>query len=194
MMILLTVNVSKAWAVPGLPSSYYGTVKMDGANVPTGTQVSAFINGVQYAISPSLVYGDDTVYSINVPGDDPATIPIEGGVPGDTVVFQVGNMLADQTAPWVVGGNLELNLTSSMSNPPTPTNTSTSTPTATQTFTPTSTNSPTSTPTFTLTYTPTFTPTSTPTSTPAYTPTYTPTLTRTPIGQHLLIYFPVIFH
>ncbi len=98
-MILLTVNVSKAWAVPPLPSSYYGTVKMDGANVPIGTQVSAFINGVQYASSPYLLYGDDTVYSINVPGDDPATIPVEGGVPGDTVVFHVGNLLAVRLHP-----------------------------------------------------------------------------------------------
>jgi hypothetical protein len=111
-LVLLFVNVATVLAVPPLPSSFYGTVKANGANVPGCIQVSARINGVQYALSHFLLYGDDTVYSLDVPGDDPETTGvIEGGVPGNTVDFYVGNVKADQTAPWQSGMNVNLNLT-----------------------------------------------------------------------------------
>jgi hypothetical protein len=99
-------------APPPIPASFYGTVKSNGKNVPIGTQVSAYINGVQYALSPYSGYNGETVYSLNVPGDDPGTPGvIEGGVPGDTIVFFVGGHQAAQTAIWQGGSNNELNLT-----------------------------------------------------------------------------------
>jgi hypothetical protein len=102
-------------APPPLPASFYGTVKSNGDNVPIGTQVSARINGVQYALSPYLGYNGETVYSLNVPGDDPGTPGIiEGGVPGDTIVFFVGGKQAAQTAIWQGGINVNLNLTVSL--------------------------------------------------------------------------------
>jgi hypothetical protein len=102
---------------PPLPSSFYGTVKSNGANVPIGIQVSARINGVVYASSPYKYYNGDTVYSLDVPGDDPGTPGvIEGGIAGDTVVFFVGSKQADQTATWQAGTNNYLNLTAELPN------------------------------------------------------------------------------
>jgi hypothetical protein len=102
---------------PPLPASFYGTVKSNGGNVPTGTVVSARIKGIQYALSPYSVYAGETVYSLNVPGDDLDTPGvIEGGVPGDTIVFFVGNVQAVQTATWQSGANSNLNLTVTLPN------------------------------------------------------------------------------
>jgi hypothetical protein len=109
---MLLVDNSKVLAVPPLPSSFYGTVKSNGANVPIGILVSARINGVQYASKAAFLDGLDTVYFFDVPGDDPSTPGIiEGGITGDTVEFYVGNTKADQTATWKSGANVNLNLT-----------------------------------------------------------------------------------
>jgi uncharacterized repeat protein (TIGR02543 family) len=109
---MLLLDISTALAVPPFPASFYGTVKLDGANVPAGTQVYAFINNIQYGSSPYMLYNGDTVYSLNVPGDDISTPGvIEGGTTGDTVVFRVGSSRADQTVPWQAGTNTNLNLT-----------------------------------------------------------------------------------
>jgi hypothetical protein len=90
-----------------LPSSFYGTVKVDGENVSDGTIVSTWINGVKYAETTVLLYAGDTLYSLNVPGDDLATPgTIEGGVEGDTVIFYIGDLVADQTGTWHSGTNV----------------------------------------------------------------------------------------
>ena len=110
-MCMLFTNYSTALAVPPFPSSFYGTAKVDGENVPVGATITAFINGVQYAFSDILFYEGETVYSLDVPGDDPETPAIEGGVAGDTIVFRINSLPAQQTALWQGGVNLELNLT-----------------------------------------------------------------------------------
>ncbi len=98
-------------APPPLPSSFYGTVKVNATNVPLGTNVSAWINGAKYAETFVTIYLSDTVYSLDVPGDDPATPGvIEGGKPGDTIVFYIGNSAADQTGSWQSGTNIQRNL------------------------------------------------------------------------------------
>jgi len=99
-------------AVPPLPSSFYGTVKVNGANVPEGTQVTAWVDGVRYAYTTVLIYQGDTVYALDVPGDEQETPEtIEGGVQGDVIVFRVGGVPADQIATWQTGTNVNLDLT-----------------------------------------------------------------------------------
>lgn len=155
-------------AVPPLPCKFYGTVKQGGANVPAGTAVTAWIAGVQYASTHTFTYAGETWYNIDVPGDDPDTPEKDGGVPGDIVSFKVGDVWADQTGTWQIGGNIPLNLT--IAEPtPTPTVTGTpptATPTNTATNTPTATNTRTATPTASNTPTRTATPFGTPTPTP----------------------------
>ena len=112
MIILLIASATVVEAAPPLPSSFRGTVKWNnGNNVPEGTTVSAWINGVQYAETQSQMDAGDSVYAIDVPGDDPETTEIEGGVEGDTVVFKVGDSTSSQTRTWYTGTDVELNLT-----------------------------------------------------------------------------------
>jgi hypothetical protein len=113
-LVLVQLSVFPVFAVPPMPSGFYGNVTISGANVPIGTVVTAIINGVSYATFSVVLDTDSgyTVYALQVPGDQPETIGvIEGGVAGDTVKFYVGGLLADQTRPWVSGTNIPLNLT-----------------------------------------------------------------------------------
>ena len=111
LVLVLATNSSPVLALPPLPSGFYGTVKINGKNVPDGTLVSATISGVQYAYTNSQTYQGNSVYSVDVPGDDPSTPGVlEGGVPGDTIVFLVNGAPANETAPWQSGKNIRNNL------------------------------------------------------------------------------------
>jgi hypothetical protein len=107
-MILFTVQ--PVLAFPPMPSSFWGTVKFDGANVAAGTVVSAKINGIQFA--STIINLGDIYYSLDIPGDDPDTPgTIEGGVQGDTIVFYIGTIKATQTGTWKGGSIVSLDLT-----------------------------------------------------------------------------------
>ncbi len=113
-LTLLLYNFSSALALPPQPSSFWGTVKIDGAYAPAGSIVSARINGVQYASTTVVISAGVAYYAVSVPGDDTATPgTIEGGAPGDTVVFYVGSYIAGQTGSWTSGTNVRLDLTAS---------------------------------------------------------------------------------
>jgi hypothetical protein len=109
---LLLFSIQPVLAVPPIPSGFYGTAKIDGLNVPAGTIVSARINGTQYASTIVETYLGDTVYSMDVPGDDTESSGvIEGGVEGNTISFYIGAIKVTQTATWHSGINANLNLT-----------------------------------------------------------------------------------
>ena len=111
-MAILFTSFTLVKAVPPLPSSFWGTVQVNGENIPEGTIVSAWIDGVQYASSESGMWEGYSAYSLDVPGDDPSTDPIEGGVLDDTIVFKIGDSEAAQTGSWVSGSNtVRLDLT-----------------------------------------------------------------------------------
>jgi len=96
-----------AWAVPPLPSSFYGIVTLDGEDVIPGVVVSAWINGAKYAETTVVSYEGHSAYAINVPGDDNETPGVEGGVEGDIVVFYVADNRAIETAIWHSATNVE---------------------------------------------------------------------------------------
>jgi hypothetical protein len=119
-------------AIPSLPSSFYGTVKVNDANVPDGTAIQALIGGQVYGQGVTQTYQGDSVYVLDVPGDNTDTAAQDGGREGDTIQFKIGGVPAKQTAVWHVGTNTNLNLTASSSgtiNTPAPT----SSPVPTQT-------------------------------------------------------------
>ena len=119
-------------AIPPLPSSSYGTVKVNGANVSDGTVVQALIDGQVYAEGYTQTYQGNSVYSLNVRGDDSETAARDGGREGDAIQFKIGGALANQTAVWHTGANVNLNLTASSSGTiSTPQATPTSVPTQT---------------------------------------------------------------
>ena len=113
-MILI---VTPALAFPPLPSSFYGKVKVNGANVPDGTVVVALVNGQKYVETLTLTYEGDSVFSLNVPGDDAATAGIEGGKEGDTIRFTVGGVSAEPSAAWHSGTNVNLDLSATSESP-----------------------------------------------------------------------------
>ena len=109
--LILIGLAGEVWAVPPLPQTFYGTVKKDGANVPDGTVVSAWIGGVTYAYTNTITSGADSVYTFNLPGDDQETPAKEGGVAGEIISFKVGGQTAGQTAVYSSGGATQLNIT-----------------------------------------------------------------------------------
>jgi hypothetical protein len=133
MSLLVTLPVL---AVPTLPSSFYGTVKVNNANVPDGTLIQASIGGQVYAEAFSQTFQGDSVYALDVRGDDTDTPAQDGGRENDTIKFSIGGVLANQTGVWHTGTNVNLNLTGSSTTPlatphasPTPVPTQTSIPT-----------------------------------------------------------------
>jgi VCBS repeat-containing protein len=109
---LLLANTSTAFAMPPLPSSFYGTVQLDGVDAAAGTWVTAWINDVQYASAQVIEYGGRSVYSLDIAGDDSETSGIiEGGTSGATIIFKIDGETATQTGIWHGGTNVELNLT-----------------------------------------------------------------------------------
>jgi hypothetical protein len=182
--LFLLINPSLVKAIPPLPSSFYGVVKVNQANLPVGTGVQALINGKVVAESITQMYQGDSVYSLDVPGDDPSTASIEGGIEGDTITFKAGGLSADQTGLWHSATNISLNMTvTSASTPISPQITSTPIPTQTSVVLPQATlaSTLTSTVTPTTTKTPTFVSTKTVTATlaPSTTSTRLPTKTQT---------------
>jgi len=104
-------------AFPGLPSSFYGTVTLNGGNAPDGTTITAWVNGIQCGVTSTTTYLGQSVYTIDVTADDPDTPEVDGGTELDTIVFKVGVYTADQTATWHSGTNTEHNLTAQNHRP-----------------------------------------------------------------------------
>lgn len=106
--ILAFPRVVKAF--PPLPSSFYGVVKLNNNNLPDGTTVEAIINDQVVASAYTQTYKGESVYAIDVPGDDSSTTLVEGGVEGDIIHFKVGGIEVDDTGIWHSGTNVELAL------------------------------------------------------------------------------------
>jgi len=96
---------ASAQAPVGVPSTFWGTVAVDGASVPAGTEVRGFIDGrdctqtgenyrtVAVASGVSS-YAIEVVHESQVPGC---------GAEGRMVTFTVGGVPAAQSVPWVFG-------------------------------------------------------------------------------------------
>ena len=132
-LLALFIHTTTVLAIPSLPSSFYGVVKVNNANVPDGTMVEALINKMVVAQGYTQTYQGDSVYSLDVRGDDTDTAVHDGGIEGDIIYYTIGGLAADQTGTWHAGTNVELILSvissSALNLPqPTPTAISTQTP------------------------------------------------------------------
>ncbi|MBX2998860.1 MAG: tandem-95 repeat protein [Caldilineaceae bacterium] len=107
LLLTLVFAVGRAAAAgepPPLPHSFYGTVQVDGGNVPLGTVISAWVNDTQVAATAIFIEDGQTVYTLDVPGDRPATTDLlEGGVDGDTIRFRIEGEEASQIAIFATG-------------------------------------------------------------------------------------------
>jgi len=99
---------SQVWAAPPPPPcTFWGTLRVNGAIVPTGTSVSAFVYAADGVTeipggSTSILYSENSsVYVLQVNGQDETRA---GAQEGDTVYFRVSQgpfgVLADQTGTW----------------------------------------------------------------------------------------------
>lgn len=134
-LFIVLLPTATVLAFPSLPSSFYGVVKYNGANIPEGTLVEALINDQVFATGYSEMYQGDSVYTVDVRGNDSDTAEKDGGVESDIIQFRVGGLMAAETAEWHAGTNVVLNLTVNSTSAlnsaqPTPTALSTQTPIA----------------------------------------------------------------
>ncbi len=84
---------------PPLPCRFYGQLPESDAN----TLVSAHLDGVEQAVATSFLDGGQSVYVIDVPGDDPSTVEVEGAVEGASITFRLDGVDGVQTLLWSSG-------------------------------------------------------------------------------------------
>ena len=157
-LIALSVP-SGVGATPPVACSYWGKVQYNSANVPDGTVVSVWSEdwSTFWTQTTTLTYAGESVFSVEVSGDDTDTTGVkEGPSSGERVSFKIGDNLASEfyydavnQDKWGEGQSRQIDLsatgaTATPTNTPTQTLTPTNTPTATQTplVTPTHTATP----------------------------------------------------
>ncbi len=118
---------------PQPPHTFFGTVRLDGAPVADGTNIQV---QVSHSVTESHTLttavfssgGQNSLYRIRIPADNPNTSAYDGGQPGDTILFQLGEATVAASTPfnWGESTRQVLSFTS-----PTPTPSSTATPSST---------------------------------------------------------------
>ena len=102
---------------PPLPLSLWGVVRVDGAPASDGTVVSAWIDEHQYAQAETFTAQGESVYALNVPGDDPTTAEKEGGTPDDLVLLKVASPETAGSILWQSGESIRLDLGATSASP-----------------------------------------------------------------------------
>lgn len=97
----------------GTPScSFAGIVKLNGADVPDGTVITATVEGDEYTTTTPTGYGAST-YAILIQTPTGKYYP-----EGVEVVFQVNGYATVETGTWQPGQNIRLDLTASSAASP----------------------------------------------------------------------------
>ena len=112
------VGPAHAQQPPILPFSPWGTVKLNGANVPAGTEVSAWCGGVRYASTTKIdLYSGETWYSnLDIPGDSVDTPGVKEGCTSNEIVsFKIGATWTKEKGSWASGGSGRFDLTTTTS-------------------------------------------------------------------------------
>jgi hypothetical protein len=91
---------------PQPPCRFYGEVMVDGAAVPDGTVIKAIVDGDEYTVTtPAAGYGASS-YAVKIEEPDGSDYS------GATVTFMIGGQTAAETSTWVMGANVNVDLTS----------------------------------------------------------------------------------
>ncbi len=105
---LMLTMVGTVWAVPPLPSSFYGEIHItDGAPI-VGDQVLAYVPGVTPSVGSATIgsFSDNLVYNLNVRGDDSDAVGKDGAYENDVISFYIGSRLV-MTGVWHTGTNVQ---------------------------------------------------------------------------------------
>ena len=108
-LILLTPVVN---AAPLLPHSFYGTLKINDHDAPTGTEITTSYDGGacgNYTTTEDGKYGDNITH-------DYLLVQHTDIREGDTIYFFIDGVNTTQTEPYAPSGKTVLNLTVSISN------------------------------------------------------------------------------
>jgi hypothetical protein len=108
---MFMTNDSMALASKPSPSSFHGSAKVNGSNVPVGTSISAWINGVEYASATTTLATGNSVYMLDVPRNPPEEAGMQASNEGDTIVFHIGDLITSQTGTWRSDSDVQLDLT-----------------------------------------------------------------------------------
>ena len=94
-MILLVflLLVNKAFALPPLPSQFYGKVIINGIEAPIGTNISA--HDVDDVLCSRIITNEVGKYILSCKGDNLVTSVDEGARPGDKITLYVNNITAN---------------------------------------------------------------------------------------------------
>src|SRR3990172_6646184 len=114
--LALFSSLALAQIVP--PHRFYGTAKKDGAPVPAGTVVSAWIDNEKVGETTSTGTPSLGFYRLDVEQ------PAGKSFAGKTVVFKVADLTVLKAAAWEQGGLSNIDL-EAVTPPPTPTPTPT---------------------------------------------------------------------
>jgi hypothetical protein len=105
------LSAQPVFALPPLPSSFHGIVTVNGAPVPDGTLIEVSVAGQVFAQNQTQTYEGNSVYILNVPGDDSSTPgQREGGREGEVVQFMIDHQPAVQVGAWHGGTSVVLDL------------------------------------------------------------------------------------
>jgi len=123
-LLVLVLALWSAFSSPALAQPpvclFWGQARVDGALVPGGTSVSAWVEGVKAAETSAAGDGSYRLVVVQPAGED---------FSDTTVVFKIGESTARQTGVWGAGEVLNLNLDYGALTPvPTPTPALTPTP------------------------------------------------------------------
>ena len=113
--VLMAAAAAPALAVPPLPAGFSGQVSLDGAPVPAGTAITAWIGQTQIGQTTTQTDQSLAMYALDAAG--PVDWDPDVGAPateGATISFRIGSALAEQTATWSMGqANQDLHLSAS---------------------------------------------------------------------------------
>jgi hypothetical protein len=110
LLAFLLFLATTASAVPSIPSSFYGTITMNGANVALSADMVAYVADMPCGKARLWRDSGTTWYSVSVNGDDTDTPGKECGVNGDVIQFRLNGVPLATTAIWAGGTVAQLDL------------------------------------------------------------------------------------
>ena len=109
-VLILALCAAPVVALPPIPSSFWGTITMNGARLPLSAELTAYVYGVKCGQAHIFLYMGTTYYSISVNGDDPDTPEREGGREDDPIEFRLNGVPLATTASWHGSTNVRLDM------------------------------------------------------------------------------------
>ncbi|MCQ1538123.1 hypothetical protein FTO68_03835 [Methanocalculus taiwanensis] len=117
-LLLFSIIIGAASAIPPLPAEFYGSVTIDGIGAPPGTVITAKVNFNErgsFTLTRYGFYGDTGIAGSRLAVQATEEDMVSGS---PMVSFWIGNQKADQEIPFESGTSQQLDLTFSGSGEP----------------------------------------------------------------------------